>query len=454
MLGLLLLILSIYCFQKGKFYPSLMLFFLFVTNGFQVIPVNWLMFGLPLDKGSDLGILYTAVLFVMNRWRMKLITQRFPVFKLSGYLILFVLADVAYSLFILDYSLANVLQVFRPYLIFLIVPVFFGVPQDDLKKALNSVAFITVFQSVLFLLQIASGITILLSASGDANVHTGLVEGTSYMRFYNAPMFLNAALFYFLFVYRFKNTTLKYLVWGILFLTVIGPMHRSLMLTIIAVISVYLLLKKSSGKGALYLSAIGLGIYALSFIDVVGNRLNDAFTDMYATFNSNLSVQYIDINDNNLTFRVGHFIERFQYVIQSFDRWLFGIGMISDNAAYAAKLPFQFGLVSETTGRVAQIDTGDITRSPLMLNLGIFGAAFYFFLFVRYMIFFYRKTSASAYAVVGFLLILASFLTSMAGTELMSTGFRTMVLLLMVIAAKDYWSRMRNSQIQKKYYAA
>lgn len=432
MIGILLLIISIFLFNIKKFYASLMLFFMFATNGFQIIPVNWLMAGIPLDKGSDLAVVYILYVCIKKFSLIKRILRLNPIFNWCLYLLTFTTITAFYSYFILEYPLTNIIQVYRQYIFFISFILFFVIPLPILKKVFHSLAIITVLQSFLFLLQIALGIILLLAIDGSENVTTHL-EG-SYIRYYNSPALLIPTLFYFLFVYKFKNPVLFYPIIILLFLTVIGPLHRSAIMAVVAAITVYTVLKKGN---SIYLTGLGVLIVLGSFIDIVNERMNEAYLDITATFSSNLNLQNIDQGDNNLVFRIAHFLERYDYMIKQPFGWLFGIGLISDNSPLAKKLPFRNGLVSELTGQVVQIDTGDLIYSPLLLTLGIVGTIVYLLVFIKFLIYFFKNFKYSDYSVIGFLTILNGIFISMAGTEMLSFTFRLTILFLSVVVYKQ-----------------
>lgn len=432
MLGILLLIISIFLFNIKKFYLSLLLFFLFLTNGFQLIPVYWLMAGIPLDKGTDLAILYILFVTIKKFHSIKRILKRNAIYKWCLYLVVFTTASAFYSFFFLEYPVTNIIQVYRQYLVFFSFILFFVMPLSVLKKTFHSLAFITIIQSFIFLLQIATGSILLLAIDGSEKVTTNL-EG-AYTRYYNSPALLIPTLFYFLFVYKFKNRVLYYPIIILLFLTVVGPLHRSAILAVVAAITVYTVLKKGN---SIYLTGLGVLIVIGSFIDIVNKRMNQAYLDIIATFSSNLNLQNIDQGDNNLVFRIAHFLERYDYMIKQPFGWLFGIGLISDNSPLAKKLPFRNGLISEVTGQVVQIDTGDLIYSPLLLTLGIVGTILFLLVFIKFLIYFFKNFKYSDYSVIGFLTILNGIFISMANTEMLSFTFRLTILFLSVVVYKQ-----------------
>ncbi len=431
--GAFLFLIAILQFLRGKYYPALILFFLLLTAGFQFIPSGLLMAGLTSVKSSDFAVAFIAIAAWVRRKYIKDIIREYPIFKWCLYVFGFAVLEIFYSYFILHYDIINVLQVFRQYVLLLSFIPFFFVPNHELKRIFQSLALITVAQSVLFLAQIATGHALLLSSTGDENVVTGGVSGSNYVRFYNLPAFLVPTLYYYLFVFKSGPSFIRFMFIAILLVTVVGPLHRSLIMGVVAVISIYVLLKQTSSNRMIYMSVIGLGIYAASFIDVLNKRIEGAFSDLWETFNTRLSVSNIDINENTSLFRVGHLLERLTYVLASPMRWIFGIGLISDHAPYAANLPFQFGLQDPVTGQIIQIDTSDLSWSPLVLTMGLVGTVLYTLLFVKFLVAFFRKTNIDPYNIMGFLTVLTALLLSMSGAEFLSPTFRVAVILMAVI---------------------
>ncbi len=432
MVGIILLFISLNLYSNKKYYFSLLLFFLFLTNGYQVVPIRWLLEGLPIDKGTDLAIIYILVIFINNLHCLKSILKSFSIVKCLIYFIYFTIANLFYSIIILNYSLINVIQVFRQYLIFLAFIPFVFVPLSDLKKVFNSIAFITLLQCLLFLIQIVTEKPLLNAIDGTDKIVTTL-EG-SFTRFYNSPAFLIPISFYFILVYKQKNLVYHFFTICILVLTIIGPLHRSNIIAFVVVLALYGISQKGN---TIYILLLLILMFVASQIEILNNRMTTAFVDLSNSFNSNLSLENINQNDNTFLFRIGHFVERFDYVLKNNNGWLFGIGLISDNSIQAKKLPFTNGLVSEYTGQVVQIDTGDLIYSPLVLTTGILGTFLYIFLFARFSIYFYKNLQHSEYAVIGLLMILFAFFTSMAGTEMLSYTFRVYVILISIIVFKQ-----------------
>lgn len=432
MIGLVILLFSLYFFYIKKYYFSLILFFLLLTNGFQFIPMNWLLAGLPLKKGFDLAIIFILVIFFDKFRYIKNILRNEPLLKYLVYFLIFIFADALYSYFFLKNTFLNVFQVFRQYLVFLIFVPFLFVPLAVLKKVFHSIALITLIQCVFFLLQIVTKSTLLYSEFGDEEV-TKSLEG-SYTRYYNTPAFLISIAIYFLFVYKHKWAFNKYISLGILILTIVAPLHRSSIIAFITVLLFYFSIQRGN---YVYIFLLSIVVFIGSFVEVVSERINKTFIDLSYIFKTNLDLDNLYQDDNTLIFRIAHFLERFNYVLMQPIGWLFGIGLISDNSSKSQKLPFVNGLISELTGQVVQIDTGDIIYSLLILNTGVVGMLFYILIYFKFIIYFFYNFKHSKYSIIGFLVILNAFFTSMAGIEMLSLNFRVIVIFIFVMIFKQ-----------------
>lgn len=434
MIGIILLAAAYFLFRTKRYYPSLLIFFLFLTNGFQVVPVQFLTAGAPVDKGTDFALLLTLLVTVTHFRRIKQLMVHFKILRWCLAMLGFIILEVFYSLFVMDYALVNVIQVFRPYLFLLSFMLFVFVPKETLERLFHTLAIITVCQAVLYLLQIVTKQTILLSAFGNEEVNITLTSG--YSRYYNIPSYLTPVLCYFLYVYRSRLNVIHYLIILILFSAVVGPLHRSYILAIIAALSIYIFISQSRSNRIFLFAVLGIGVYLISFIGVVSKRMDETLADLQTTMGTRLSLQTIDTYQNTSLFRAAHLIERLEYIVKQPERIIFGIGLISDNTPQAAKLPFQIGLISERTGQISKVDTGDLVWSFVVLNLGIFGSLLFAVFHIVFLVFFFKNIQLS-FAKIGFLTVLTAVFTSMAGVEMLMVTFRVIIILLAIIVLKQ-----------------
>jgi hypothetical protein len=211
-------------------------------------------------------------------------------------------------------------------------------------------------------------------------------------------------------------------------------LHRANILAIFFSLSYYLIIKK--GK-SIHIFALSFVILIGTYVDIVSDRMNKAYVDLTNSFTQNISLTNIDQSENTFLFRIAHFWERLDYILKNQNGWLFGIGLISENSKNAKTLPFTNGLVSEITGQVVQVDTGDLIYSPLILTTGVVGTIFYLFIFIKFLRYFSLNLDKSRFAIIGFLVLLNAFLISMSGTEMLSFTFRVSIILISTIVFKQ-----------------
>ncbi len=435
MVGIALLLLAIVLFLARRFYPSLFLFFGFVTNGYQLIPPSILMVGAPTDKMTDLALIYLIVALISRSKALWTVMRQEPVFRWVGLFVAFVALDGIYSLIAQGYELGGVLRIFRVNLFLLSFGVFFVVPTAALVRVLHTLAVITVIQCIVYLIQIPLNLGLLNSSLAGSEIAIHNASETGLVRFYNLPAYLTPVLFYYLFQFRCRTWLRHGLVLSVLLLTVLAPLHRSYIFTLLLVISLFVLLRKSHSQRILYLAILLIIGFSVSMVDVISSRLGKGITDFTNTFTTGKSLITTDIGDNTFAYRMAHLSERIGHVIQTPIGYVFGIGLLSEDTRQAQRLSFETGAHSQSTDQVSQIDTGDIAWSVLILRLGFIGTIVFVIMLIRFIRLFSRYQTVP-FSTVGLLTLAVTFLTSFAGTELLMIPFRTLLVLLAVVVVK------------------
>ncbi|GAB4024747.1 hypothetical protein [Spirosoma koreense] len=442
MLGILLLVLAFILFAVQRYYASLLIFFGFATNGFMCIPPAFILSGTSIDKTSDLCVLFILGILIYRFKTIVLIFKNESIFKWIMFFLLFIIIDTFYSLQILKYDTVGVIRVFRHNLIFLSLGVFFMVPKSELLRVWHTVAVITVFQCILFLIQLPTGI-VLLDATIKVTINN--MESIGWVRYYNTPTFLIPALFYFLFMYKSKRKWLQWLVVGLLITTEIAPMHRSHILTVALVASIYVLSKQSNFQRIVYLALlIVVGVGALS-INSVNTRVLGGVEDLENTFYAKRSLSDLDYNqEDTFAYRMAHLAERANYISREVGSCIFGVGLLSEDTPQAKKLPFEAGLFNDRIGRKSQVETSDIVWSLLILYMGFVGTAIFIALSLKYLLLFYRNRYVNI-SVVGLLTLSTVLLLSFTSTELVQIHFRIITTLFLVAMLKTSKVKLKDT---------
>lgn len=433
MVGTLLTLVAIGLFFSSRYYSSLLIFIGLATKGFLIIPQEWLTAGLPVEKTSDMAVMYIVVICVLRFGTLQRAIRHDSILRWLVLFVAFVFVDGLYSRFGLGYELTSVVRIFRNNLFLLSFFVFMLVPVQSLIRVWHAVAVITLIQCVLFLLQIPTG-TVLL---GDQeSTHINNMESIGWIRYYNTPTFLIPTLFYYLFAYEYRSKVAKWLIVGLLLITVIAPMHRSLMLIIALVSSAYILSQQTTSKRFLYIALLTIVGNGAMMIESIQSRMNDGLADISKILAPGHAVTYLtyDANDT-FTYRIAHLAERLAYVTAEPMRLLFGIGLLTEDAKQASKLTFEAGLYNRHTGEISQIETGDIAWSLLILYIGVVGTIFFIVLHVRLLRCFFQHRDVPI-SVVGALTMMTVFLLSFTGVEILYGSFQISMTLMLGAAIK------------------
>lgn len=453
MLGLILFIYGFVEYKRKNYFSFYVIFFLFNTNGYQIIPDAVLILpAIGITKSFDYASLLLLIIIITEYGSFVFFIKKYKAFTLPlTILFICVFCDFLFSKIIFNYSWNSIIRSFRVY-IFLLTPYLFIKTNILLdKKFLKFIVIVTTIQSVLYLSQILLHVIIIKNPiTGDTREH--ILNG--YTRYYNLPAFCIPSLIYLTYNKIWTGKYLQNIVILILAAVIIGPLHRNLILTVFPVILLFKFVFNPSRNFA-WLAMIPLGFLILQVIPVVGDRINQGFGQITGTAASLSNVRsalydYDNSELNTSTFRYLHFAERYLYVASKPDLLPFGLGMLEEDAPQAKKLNFKVGSVAEDSldYRPKQIDTGDIAWSTIILTTGFIGLlAMLYFIFYYFWLFYKYRFFIIAKVILIWLTIL--FFTSFFGTEILSEPFRVFFsfLLCLLIKSVYYNKRPANSSV-------
>lgn len=428
-LAFFVLLLLFYFSDKRNHY--LVLFFFILTNGFQLIPSNIWFLGIPfLDKPVDILIMSSVVIFIFST---KAIYRRIVGQPIWTYLLLLIVLMFVSSLraFTFNVGFADQFRVLRYELLPLIALPFVFFSKDNFVFIFNLLYKITLIQSVVFVLQIISGQILMFTPFAGYDVVIGSEENTGILRFYNSPVYLTLFFFYSFYKLKLERSQSNFLCFSILLLALIGPLHRSLVISVFLSLLVFNFLFKFRAKNlGVTISFLCCILFLVSIIPGIKERFLTVFDDLETV--TSTPFYLISERDSTFAFRFMHLYERFEYLSKDIFRLLFGIGLMPEDIRQAQELPLLVGNYKEDLGGIKKIDTSDIAWSPLILRYGLAGV----FLLIYFIKLFFRQAKAFSDSKIGFATMtytVSAILGSFAGSEITTYHFKIMLIAAIMI---------------------
>jgi len=428
MIGFALFLLAGYLYLDGRRrYLSVFLLFVIGSAGFQLIPVDMIIFpGMGVSKPYDWVLIFCGMMFFFfpglfikhDLWR------NYKNLRYFGVVLILLLL---YSIYFRDVEVSISVRVFRNFIFFLPAFLFVNMTREDFIKLFKLIVYATALSCLGYCLQTVTGLVILNTVGGDAVI---INQETEMARFYNLPVFIYPVIFFFFFG---KHTLgLKYYkaLMGIVVLAVLFSQHRNLMLAIFVCYILHLFLSNKIKIVSLVVYA-AVAMVVFNVVDnLLGNRFSAGAKDLsHASLGTSKAALYaVDINDLSTTeFRYYLVVERLQYVLLSPTTTLFGIGFLTEDSRQTQSLKFNVGLPDDA-GNVTQVDTGDVIWSVMLLQFGLVGIL----CFVLYYVYFFVKFYPYRYdpiSQIGMLYIVILVITSFYGTSILKPYTTCMVVL-------------------------
>ncbi|MDR0769317.1 MAG: hypothetical protein LBE71_05385, partial [Dysgonamonadaceae bacterium] len=386
--------------------PALILFFLFLTSGFNLIPEEMTK-TIFFSKGMDYAIVMLFAIVIIDA------------FCIKGYLkpdrlIYLYLLFCAYLAVCIFYNKSvgvgwnDIIRTCRYHTLWLAYLVFRRLPEVRLEILLKYLFLVTFFCSILFILQIFLNESILNEgAVGSVNLF-----GIKIRRFYNQPDMLHFFVFIAIYCNPFKGAA-KHVTTAILVITLLAAFHRSLIgFFLLSVALGYIIqLPRLQRIKTLTVASVFL-VFLISF---AGYKFVHSRTcvDIQRVMSGNIVDTEIDMDDEStFTFRIMHLLERNQYLLDNPVAMFTGAGLMTEDSKLTYSLfDFDVGLTEELSGQTVQLDTGDISYSVLFLRYGYLGTLLNLALFIYLTVFFYKRRR-NAYGLASFLFLVMSFGTS------------------------------------------
>lgn len=432
MIGYALLGLALLLYPYFKKW-SLLLFIAFCCGGFQVL--NQIVLG---TKPADLAAIYTVVICVYSFFAEKGNYENDLVHKLFKAFVVFFVLSVLFSLFHYGFTLTQVVQGSRMHWTFLSFYFLQKTRNEDVEWIVNKIIRITIFVSVLYIIQVLTNLPVLPYVVED-----NIDRATGIGRFYNYPYFLGfviyaVAIFPDKFKVKRKNICLV-----ILFLALLCTQGRTMMISLTLMLFIGLWLNGHRTK--LLKIGIGLGIFLLPFADLISARFSAAGgsdSDIQAIINGSFKNDLdsrtgtgYSVSGGTMSYRFAWIYERAEYLSgRPLSENIFGLGMISESQTALVNRMYKFNLgLVQDNGFRTQISTPDISYGNFLTQFGYVGGfmLILFWISILYKLYINRNNHPIIFSTM--LLVLFYFVNSLAGStmsNMYSFGFPYLVLSL------------------------
>jgi hypothetical protein len=409
MVFLLVVIITVFLYIRGFKVPALLLFFFFLTSGFNLVPeeITRLAF---FSKGMDYAIIMLFAVVVIDAFCIKDYLKFDRLIYLYLLFCAFLAGCIFYNKFVIGIGWTEIIRTCRYHFLWVVYPVFRHLRKAQMESLLKCLFFVTVICSVLFILQIFFDETIL----NEGGKSTANLFGMEIPRYYNQPDMLYFFVFMAIYCNPFKGMV-KYVTTTILVITLLGAFHRSLAgsFFMAAALGYIIQLPRLQRIKTLTVASI----FLVFFIAFAGYRFvhSRTYIDIQRILSGNVVDAEIDMDDlqnSTFTFRIAHLLERNQSLLDHPVAMFTGAGLMTEDSKLTYSLfNFDVGLAEELSGQTAQLDSGDISYSVLLLRYGYLGTILNLALFIYLMVFFYKKRE-NRYGLASFLFLVMSFGTS------------------------------------------
>lgn len=370
--------------------PALMVFFFFITSGFNLLPEK-VMANIFFSKGIDYAILTIAGMVIIDSFCIKNYLKPDKFLWLILIFYAFLALCVIYNKFVLGISWTEIIRTARYNVLWISgYLVFRNLTKDQLLHLLKGLFRVTVVCATLYLLQIVFDVFIL----NEGGKSSAKLFGMKMPRFYNQPDMLQIFTFMAIYFNPYKGA-IKVLTTTILVTALLGAFHRSLAGAFFIAIALGYVLQLTRLQKIKILTVAS--VFLVFFVAFAGYKFvhSRTYVDVQRVVSGNVVDAEIDLEDasaSTFTFRILHFLERNQYLLDNPKAMFLGAGLMTEDSKLTGSIfDFDIGLIDELSEETVQLDTGDISYSILFLRYGYLGTLFVLSLYIFLMVYFYKN---------------------------------------------------------------
>lgn len=412
MLGVLLLIIAIglYFLPRHRYLSYLLYISFMLGYGGGLGLLTDQVIGI---KNMDIAIIYTFVISLYLLVKQKYYIPKAGFKKWYVAFGVFMFFDVCFSYFYYDFTLYQILQGGRAFLLIFSFPILYQIRKDEITKIFRILCYIITITSVLYILQVVTG-RLILPYAGEPSID----PSTGLIRVYNKPPLIGffLALTFISPEYFGRRVNMHRIIYlGAVFC---GLGRTSIFCTLLTVLLAMLFMGKAT---KIVKTCLILGILILPFMDMLTARYENSDTsgDIESIFSGGYA-SYQAGEGGNMAYRLAWIYERTEYLsTRPIGEKIFGLGLISDSQPLVNKMyNFVLGLPDPQTDLPTQLSTPDISYGNMITKLGYVGTFIYLAFVIAMAVFLFRNRKAGNMATVCAAELVFVFLLSMAGTAL------------------------------------
>lgn len=429
MVGVILLLLALFLYIKGKRAYSILIYISFVSGigGFSVLVDS--VTGI---KNEDLGFIYVVLINIYSAIMEPVKYRTF--YKLDRVIKIFfafMILSIFYSAIHYRMTGYELLQGTRQVFYFTSYYFIRKFKQDEVVKVIKYTFVITIITSVLYIVMSITGIPLLPDAERFEST-----DSISFMhRYYDSPEFLSFCIFFVMFgsnLFKIRN---KQICFTILIIATVCTQGRTLMLIILISIILGFYFRRKLTTALKYL--LPLGVVLAIFGGIISSRFEgDNSTsgdiqgvmqgDFVATAEGNAE------SGSTLTFRLAWCLERMIYLNnRPLSEKIFGLSLLSDQSPRVQGMyHFVIGNIDRETLKIAQLSTPDIAYGNMITKFGYGGSIIFLLIWINIFIIFYKQKDYSSLAFCGMIYVFYAICVSISSKGIFNTGNLTLPYLI------------------------
>lgn len=402
-----------------KNYPWLFVIIIILASTYLQLPLkveNQMMLG-PEHNVADTGLLLYLIF-----WFNEVIKNGFfithSMTKVVSIFLFFLLLNGFYDI-IEGVAFGDVVSYLKTWAYLSIVYTKNQINLDDIKKIVNILFWITFVVSLVLILQYLVGAA-WIGYTTHYTIYTRGAKPPSFAVICCCLAFAN--------VFKFSEKVRIITTIGF-FTPILFSMKMSYFTTISMILISYYLLKQQ-----MYIEKL----FKYLVVCIVGAAvLFTAFPVFYQRFQETVRQTGLSSSsrkeEGNFSYRIDHFAERLNYVLQKPVRSVRGVGYVQERNFH--ERPFKLGQTN-LLGRKAMLDTGDIAWSLLILRLGLVGLMLYFIVYGRCLHILWQERNSDEIISVFFSYLLISLVFMSFGNTLIANSDFFIIPLLIICFAK------------------